>query len=275
MKLGACAHSVLAAPEDGRTPGAPPSREALWRRAWTERAGSVLLRYCYGIAPMWVAQLTDFEQLAMTAWRPSGTLPFLKTSFSETRNQLYYSMLRRIAGYGCFTAGFQGARRTRGIQRCLSFKGREGEPLARCWRPPDMHKPQRGQARAVNVALPRHSFAFCLVLKSQGSRPRGPFHFTRTAPRIASSPYAPAGNKFLPFTSGASEENHRWTQMNTDSEGETPRVLLLALGRCPANEFTPWKSAVLSSSYLCLSVSICGCIELFRLRQAEPGDLRC
>jgi hypothetical protein len=201
-------------------------------------------------------------------------LPFLKTSFSETRNQLYYSMLRRIAGYGCFTAGFQGARRTRGIQRCLSFKGREGEPLARCWRPPDMHKPQRGQARAVNVALPRHSFAFCLVLKSQGSRPRGPFHFTRTAPRIASSPYAPAGNKFLPFTSGASEENHRWTQMNTDSEGETPRVLLLALGRCPANEFTPWKSAVLSSSYLCLSVSICGCIELFRLRQAEPGDLR-
>ena len=151
---------------------------------------------------------------------------------------------------------------------------KRGRTAPRCWRPPDMHKPQRGQARAVNVALPRHSFAFCLVLKSQGSRPRGPFHFTRTAPRIASSPYAPAGNKFLPFTSGASEENHRWTQMNTDSEGETPRVLLLALGRCPANEFTPWKSAVLSSSYLCLSVSICGCIELFRLRQAEPGNLR-
>ena len=167
-------------------------------RACGQRAATVLLRYCYGIAPMWVAQLTDFEQLAMTTWRPSGTLPFLKTSFSKTRNQLYYSMLRRIAGYGCFTAGFQGAKRTRGIQRCLSFKGREGEPLARCWRPPDMHKPQRGQARAVNVALPRHSFAFCLVLKGRVPRHRWPFRSTPNASHIASSPYSPAGNKFLP-----------------------------------------------------------------------------
>ena len=95
------------------------------------------LRCYYGIAPMWVAQLTDFEQLAMTTWRPFGTLPFLMTPFYEARNQLYHSMLRRIAGYGCFAAGFKGPRRARGVRGCLSFKGEEGAPLARCSRPPD------------------------------------------------------------------------------------------------------------------------------------------
>ena len=31
-------------------------------KAWGHGVATVLLRYCYGIAPMWVAQLTDFEQ---------------------------------------------------------------------------------------------------------------------------------------------------------------------------------------------------------------------
>jgi hypothetical protein len=53
--------------------------------------------------------------------------------------------------------------------------------------------------------------------------------------------------------------------MNTDSEGRTPVLLCFALGHCPVRGFSPWKSAVLSGSYLCLSVSICGCIELLRL----------
>src|ERR1035437_7331280 len=61
------------------------------------------------------------------------------------------------------------------------------------------------------------------------------------------------------------EENHRWTQMNTDSEGRTPVSLRLALGHCPVTGFSPRKSEVLSSSYLCLSVSICGCTKFLRL----------
>ena len=71
-----------------------------------------------------------------------------------------------------------------------------------------------------------------------------------------------------------SEENHRWTQMDTDSEGRTPVLLRLALGHCPVNGFSSRKSAVLGRAYLCLSVSICGCIELFRFRdrtQVETG----
>jgi hypothetical protein len=62
------------------------------------------------------------------------------------------------------------------------------------------------------------------------------------------------------------EENHRWTQMNTDSEGWIPVLLPLALGHRPVNGVPPSRSAVLSSPYLCLSVSICGWFELSRLR---------
>jgi hypothetical protein len=66
------------------------------------------------------------------------------------------------------------------------------------------------------------------------------------------------------------EENHRWTQMNTDLEGRTWVSLCLTLGHGPVNGYSQWKRQVLSSPYLCLSVSICGCIELLRLR----GSLR-
>jgi hypothetical protein len=65
------------------------------------------------------------------------------------------------------------------------------------------------------------------------------------------------------------EEDHRWTRMNTDSEGWTPVLLRLALGHCPVNGFPLRKSPVLSSPDLCPSVSICGCIELLRL---SPGS---
>jgi hypothetical protein len=44
--------------------------------ATLKRVVTVLLRYCYGIAPMWVAQLTEIERLAKTIWRPPGTAPF-------------------------------------------------------------------------------------------------------------------------------------------------------------------------------------------------------
>ena len=54
--------------------------------------------------------------------------------------------------------------------------------------------------------------------------------------------------------------------MNTDSEGRTPVLLRLALCHCPVNGFSPWESAVLSSSYPCLSVSIGGGIELLQPR---------
>ena len=62
------------------------------------------------------------------------------------------------------------------------------------------------------------------------------------------------------------EENHRWTQTNTDSEGWTLVLLRLALAHVPVNGFPPLESAVLSSPYLCSYVSICGCAELLRLR---------
>src|ERR1035437_672885 len=58
------------------------------------------------------------------------------------------------------------------------------------------------------------------------------------------------------------EENHRWTQMDTDSEGWTLVSLAVPAAHCPARGLTPGKSAVLSSFYLCLSVSICGCPAL-------------
>ena len=59
-------------------------------------------------------------------------------------------------------------------------------------------------------------------------------------------------------TSITPEENHRWPQMYTDSEGWTPVLLCGALGNCPVDAFSPWKSAVLSNPCLGLSVSICG-----------------
>jgi hypothetical protein len=36
-------------------------------------------------------------------------------------------------------------------------------------------------------------------------------------------------------------------------------VLRLDLGHCLVNGLPSWKSSLLSSPYLCLSVSICGC----------------
>jgi len=47
--------------------------------------------------------------------------------------------------------------------------------------------------------------------------------------------------------------------------GLTPVLLRMALGQRPVNRFSPWESTVLGNAYLCLSVSICGCIELLRL----------
>jgi hypothetical protein len=80
---------------------------------------------------------------------------------------------------------------------------------------------------------------------------------------------APAGRLSLslsPLSRIYAEENHRWTQMNTDSWGRAPVLLRFALGHRSVNGLSPCRSVILSSSYLCLSVSICGCIELFRLR---------
>jgi hypothetical protein len=48
----------------------------------------------------------------------------------------------------------------------------------------------------------------------------------------------------------------------TDSKGRIQVLLLLALGHCLTERILPWKSAVLSTSYLCLSVPICGCSEM-------------
>ena len=40
------------------------SRSPKLRKPWTHYGvGTVLLRYCYGIAPMCIAQLADFEQV--------------------------------------------------------------------------------------------------------------------------------------------------------------------------------------------------------------------
>src|ERR1019366_10233984 len=66
------------------------------------------------------------------------------------------------------------------------------------------------------------------------------------------------------------EQNHRWTQMNTDAERWTLVLPRFALGHCPVNGFSPWKSTALNGSYLCLSVSICGCIELLGLSVYNP-----
>src|ERR1035441_5373703 len=64
-----------------------------------------------------------------------------------------------------------------------------------------------------------------------------------------------------PLSHIQAEENHRWTQINTDSEGWTQIMLRFALGHCPVKGFSSWKSMASSRSYLCLSVSICGCID--------------
>ena len=58
------------------------------------------------------------------------------------------------------------------------------------------------------------------------------------------------------------EENHRWTQMNTDSEGRTPVLPRFAFGHFPVSGFSPWKSAVVSSPYLCSSVVVLNCYGL-------------
>jgi len=47
-------------------------REAAMLGACLERHASGGPRCCYGIAPMWVTQLTDFEQVVKTIKRPSG-----------------------------------------------------------------------------------------------------------------------------------------------------------------------------------------------------------
>src|ERR1039458_10206840 len=52
------------------------------------------------------------------------------------------------------------------------------------------------------------------------------------------------------------EENHRWTQMNTDSEGWTQVLLRFALGHGPVKGFSPLKSMASSRSYLCPSVGV-------------------
>src|ERR1035441_8779110 len=56
--------------------------------------------------------------------------------------------------------------------------------------------------------------------------------------------------------------------MDTDSEGRTPLWRRFALAHSPVNRASPWKSAVLSASYLCLSVFICGSPLLL----AAPAD---
>src|ERR1019366_4963007 len=50
------------------------------------------------------------------------------------------------------------------------------------------------------------------------------------------------------------EENHRWTPISTDSEGWTLVLLRPPLRHYLVNAISPWRSAVLSSSYLCPSV---------------------
>ena len=101
---------------------------------------------------MWIVQLTDFEQDSSITRRPSGTVFFLMAPLCETRNPLYCSMLRRIDGSGCLTAGFEDARRARGVRVCLSSKAVAGEPLARCSYPLGASKVQRRQAHPGNVA---------------------------------------------------------------------------------------------------------------------------
>jgi prepilin-type N-terminal cleavage/methylation domain-containing protein/prepilin-type processing-associated H-X9-DG protein len=55
--------------------------------------------------------------------------------------------------------------------------------------------------------------------------------------------------------------------MNTDSEGQTPALRLFAWSQRSANASSPWKRAVLNSSYLYPSESICGCCR-HRARRA-------
>jgi hypothetical protein len=51
-------------------------------------------------------------------------------------------------------------------------------------------------------------------------------------------------------------ENHRWTQMNTDSADWASALSWYDPGRCPVSGFPRCKSAVMGSPYLCSSVSI-------------------
>src|ERR1035441_122239 len=64
---------------------------ALWTErlseATSKRAATVLLRYCYGIGPMWVAQLTDFEQLAKRLRRFPSTALFSMTPSPKCATQ--------------------------------------------------------------------------------------------------------------------------------------------------------------------------------------------
>src|ERR1017187_3716604 len=48
---------------------------------------------------------------------------------------------------------------------------------------------------------------------------------------------------------------------STDSAGQTPALLCLVEGHWAMDRCSPWKSTRQSSLDLCLSVSICGCIE--------------
>jgi hypothetical protein len=64
------------------------------------------------------------------------------------------------------------------------------------------------------------------------------------------------------------------TWMNTDSAGQTPVWVRLAPGHCPVSAFSAWKNTVRDTSYACLSVSTCGCVELLGLRRRKgPGKV--
>ena len=91
-----------------RTPG-QPKRQSVYNPdkrppgAILKRVDTVLPRYCYGVAPMWVAQLTDFAKLVKQILNLCSTALFSMSLLSDMRNSTYHSMFRRMAVLVCFT----------------------------------------------------------------------------------------------------------------------------------------------------------------------------
>ena len=92
-----------------RTPG-QPKRQSVYNPdkrppgAILKRVDTVLPRYCYGVAPMWVAQLTDFAKLVKQILKLCSTALFSVSLLSGMRNSAYHSVFRRMAAFNRYTA---------------------------------------------------------------------------------------------------------------------------------------------------------------------------
>ncbi len=111
----------------------------------------------------------------------------------------------------------------------------------------------RGQPPAPR-GTPRSSSDWDQVLALATLHYVAPLLYERLANNT--SPVEAPGN-VLPSRMHA-EENHRWTQINTDSAGQGLGWIRLACGHYPVRRFSTWESLSRSDSHLCLSVSIRG-----------------